>query len=186
MVHELKIPQAGESIQEVQIGQWLKKEGEWVDRDENLVELETDKASMELSAPAAGVVTKILKKDGEAAGIGEIIALIDEAAPPPKAEAAEAKAAPQPSEPRIVMPSAQRLLTEHGIQAEEVRATGPAGRVLKEDVLRHVEKKKQEKSDGEPAKRCSVKRRPQRLAPCRRPPRSSAEHAACATKKRCP
>ena len=157
MVHELKIPQAGESIQEVQIGQWLKKEGEWVDRDENLVELETDKASMELSAPAAGVVTKILKRDGEAAGIGEIIALIDEAAP-----ATQSRGGREPRRPRslasraIVMPSAQRLLTEHGIQAEEVRATGPAGRVLKEDVLRHVEKKKQEKSDAGAGERAAA------------------------------
>ena len=54
MVHELKIPQAGESIQEVQIGQWLREEGQWVDRDEIVVELETDKASMDLPAPVAG------------------------------------------------------------------------------------------------------------------------------------
>ena len=177
MVHELKIPQAGESIQEVQIGQWLKKEGEWVGRDENLVELETDKASMELSAPAAGVVTKILKQDGETAGIGEIIALIEEGAPPPQAEAAEVQAAPQHSEPRIVMPSAQRLLTEHGIQAEEVQATGPAGRVLKEDVLRHVEQKKQEKSDGEQPKevRRETPAQPPRAlqAPATEPPLST-------------
>lgn len=148
MVHELKIPQAGESIQEVQIGQWLKKEGDWVDRDENLVELETDKASMELPAPAAGVVTKILKQDGEAASIGEIIALIDEAAPRPKAEGTQVQPAAH-HEPRIIMPSAQRLLTEHGLQAEDVQATGPAGRLLKEDVLRHVERNKPEAARGE-------------------------------------
>ena len=61
MVHELKIPQAGESIQEVQIGQWLKQEGQWVERDENVVELETDKASMDLPAPVAGVLQDLQK-----------------------------------------------------------------------------------------------------------------------------
>ena len=84
MVHELKIPQAGESIQEVQIGQWLREEGQWVDRDEIVVELETDKASMDLPAPVAGLLSKILKKDGEAADIGDVIALIDEEIAPRK------------------------------------------------------------------------------------------------------
>ena len=59
---ELKIPDVGESIREVQIGRWLKKEGDAIDQDENVVELETDKASMELPAPEAGVLSKILKR----------------------------------------------------------------------------------------------------------------------------
>jgi 2-oxoglutarate dehydrogenase E2 component (dihydrolipoamide succinyltransferase) len=138
MVHELKIPQAGESIQEVQIGQWLKQEGQWVDRDEHVVELETDKASMDLPAPVAGVLTKILKKDGEEADIGDTIALIDDAAKPSQAKAAEVQPGPLP-EPLIIMPAAQRLLKEHGLQGREVEATGPEGRLLKEDVLRHIE-----------------------------------------------
>ena len=60
MVHELKIPQAGESIQEVQIGQWLREEGQWVERDDIIVELETDKASMDLPAPVSGLLAEIL------------------------------------------------------------------------------------------------------------------------------
>jgi 2-oxoglutarate dehydrogenase E2 component (dihydrolipoamide succinyltransferase) len=140
MVHELKIPQAGESIQEVQIGQWLKQEGQWVERDENVVELETDKASMDLPAPAAGLLKKILKKDGEAAEIGDTIALIDDEAEAPTVEPAAEK--PKPGhlpEPLIIMPAAQRLLREHGLQGRDVKATGPEGRLLKEDVLRHIE-----------------------------------------------
>lgn len=139
MPHELRIPQAGESIQEVQIGQWLKKEGQWVERDEVVVELETDKASLDLPAPAAGVLSKILKPDGAAASIGETIGWIEEAERPAAAAAANAGPGPLP-EPLIIMPAAQRLLAEHGLQGRDVEATGPGGRLLKEDVLRHLER----------------------------------------------
>jgi 2-oxoglutarate dehydrogenase E2 component (dihydrolipoamide succinyltransferase) len=78
MTVELKIPAVGESIQEVQIGRWLKQKGQRVNQDENLVEIETDKASVDLPAPAAGVITKILKQNGEAATVGEVIGYLDE------------------------------------------------------------------------------------------------------------
>jgi pyruvate/2-oxoglutarate dehydrogenase complex dihydrolipoamide acyltransferase (E2) component len=74
---ELKIPALGESIQEVQIGRWLKREGEAVAEDENVVELETDKASMELPAPTADVLAKILKHEGDSVSIGEAIAVFE-------------------------------------------------------------------------------------------------------------
>jgi hypothetical protein len=74
---ELRIPSAGESIQEVQIGQWLKHEGDRVRRDETVVELDTDKASMELPSPSDGILSRIVKQDGEKVGIGDVIALID-------------------------------------------------------------------------------------------------------------
>ena len=76
---EVKIPDVGESIQEMQIGKWLKQEGDSVEQDEDLVELETDKASMELPAPEAGVLREIIKKDGETVAVGEVIARIEEA-----------------------------------------------------------------------------------------------------------
>jgi 2-oxoglutarate dehydrogenase E2 component (dihydrolipoamide succinyltransferase) len=142
MVHELKIPNPGESIQEVQIGQWLKKEGQRVERDEVVVELETDKASLDLSAPVAGVLLKILKPDGATCAVGEVIGQIDESAKPATAPAAEAAPKPLPA-PQIIMPAAQRLLAEHGLQARDVKATGPGGRLLKEDVLRHIEAESQ-------------------------------------------
>ncbi|MEP0847932.1 MAG: dihydrolipoamide succinyltransferase, partial [Phycisphaerae bacterium] len=88
---ELKVPQAGESITEVQIGEWLVAEGEHVSRDQTVAEIETDKASMELAAPAAGRITRQLKKAGDFAKVGEVIALIEEAAagaPPNPAPAA--------------------------------------------------------------------------------------------------
>src|SRR5580704_3686906 len=74
---ELRIPSAGESIQEVQIGQWLKHEGDRVRRDETVVELDTDKASMELPSPSDGILSRIVKQDGEKVAVGEVIALID-------------------------------------------------------------------------------------------------------------
>src|SRR5580704_18573757 len=75
---ELRIPSAGESIQEVQIGQWLKHEGDRVRRDETVVELDTDKASMELPSPSDGILSRIVKHDGDKVAIGEVIALIDD------------------------------------------------------------------------------------------------------------
>ena len=77
MPHELKVPAVGESVQEVQIGQWLKQEGQWVDRDENVVEIETDKASVELPAPVAGTLIRIVKQEGETAEVGEVIGLLE-------------------------------------------------------------------------------------------------------------
>src|SRR5580704_8097876 len=74
---ELRIPSAGESIQEVQIGQWLKREGDRVRRDESVVELDTDKASMELPAPSDGVLSRIVKHDGDKVAVGEVIGLIE-------------------------------------------------------------------------------------------------------------
>lgn len=140
MVYELKIPEAGESVQQVQIGQWLKKEGQWVERDETVAELETDKASMDLRAPSAGILTRILKRDGEATAIGEVVGLIDETAAPAQAAEQVPAAGPLP-EPLVIMPAAQRLLKEHGIQARDVEATGPKGRLLKEDVIRHIDRR---------------------------------------------
>ena len=139
---ELRIPEMGESIQEVQIGQWLKQEGQWVDKDENLVDLETDKAGVELPAPMSGVLVKILKHDGEAAELGDVIGQLDETAPRPAQldDTLEEDGTLPP--PLIIMPAAQRLLAEHGLQGREVKATGPEGRLLKEDVLRHVEQMK--------------------------------------------
>ncbi|NQT15928.1 MAG: 2-oxoglutarate dehydrogenase complex dihydrolipoyllysine-residue succinyltransferase [Planctomycetes bacterium] len=135
---ELRIPEAGESIQEVQIGQWLKEEGQWVEADEEVVELETDKASMELPAPGAGVLVKILKGAGEMAELGELIGQIDETAPRPEPAEAVSEDGKLPP-PLVIMPAAQRLLAKHGLQARDVKATGPEGRLLKEDVVRRVE-----------------------------------------------
>lgn len=143
---ELKIPSMGESITSVQIGQWAKKEGDRVERDEVIVELETDKAAMELPSPCAGVLIKQLKKEGDSVSVGEAVALIEESAAKPLAEARSApvgaKTSPSKSDSSkgpnskdsVVMPAARRELAQRGLAAHEVPASGPGGRLLKEDV----------------------------------------------------
>lgn len=173
MAIELKVPAVGESITEVQIGSWLKAAGESVRQDEPIVQLETEKATLELPAPASGVLVKILKQPGEIAKIGEVIGYLEAAAaaaapsaatdPAAEANRPELAAAETPSRDRVeserpgrdghaqqrertgrppaeprVMPAARRLAAEQGVKVEEVAPTGPGGRVLKEDVQRHL------------------------------------------------
>jgi 2-oxoglutarate dehydrogenase E2 component (dihydrolipoamide succinyltransferase) len=160
---ELKVPAVGESITEVEIGGWLKKQGETVQKDEPVVTLESEKATVELPAPDTGTITQVLKQKGEVAKVGEIIAYLEkdgqakapQKPPEKKTEpggvaraASDSTGTPRPateSKPseKRVMPAAQRALEEHGISAEQVEATGPGGRLLKEDVLRYVQSKDQ-------------------------------------------
>ena len=148
---ELKIPEVGESITEVELGAWLKKQGDSVRKDDILVTLESEKATVELPAPESGILTSILKQKGAVAKVGEVIAVLQpgdaqttpaekpiqkKSATEPKPEPARA---PEPvAQPRI-MPAAQIALAEHGLSAAEVKGSGPGGRILKEDVLRHLE-----------------------------------------------
>jgi len=154
---ELKVPSVGESITEVQIGEWLKKAGDRVQRDEVLVMIETDKVTVELPAPVAGVLTEIRVGNGAAATVGDVIGVMEEAevsasaapaepAPvsPPTAPTGAPEEAPAPSAraPSLarVMPAARRALHDAGLSPEQVHATGPGGRLLKEDVLRDAER----------------------------------------------
>ena len=143
---ELKIPAVGESVQEVQIGRWLKKEGDAVEEDQSVVELETDKASLEVPAPRSGVLEKILKKEGETVSVGEVIGYIQEGNGKPGDTKPQAEDRPHP-EPKLkakeenhslpITPSARRALREHHLSPREVEPTGD--RIRREDVLRHVE-----------------------------------------------
>ena len=102
MAVELKVPSLGESLSEVMIGTWYKKEGDIVARDEAVVEIETDKTTVELPAPVPGVITKILKKQGDVAEVGEVVGYMEEqgagSAPSGQdcAEEPEAAVAPEP------------------------------------------------------------------------------------------
>ena len=143
---ELRIPEAGESITEVRIGAWRKSEGDSVRVDEVVVELETDKAAMELPSPAAGTLGKILAPEGTDGKPGDVIAVIEEGAVPEQADVPEPAEQEETETPEseatgepAVMPAARRVLGEAGISPSEVAGTGPGGRVLKEDALRAAE-----------------------------------------------
>ena len=147
------------------MGEWLKAEGDAVTRDEIIARIETDKVTVDFTAPMDGVLTQIKVKKGQTAAVGDVIGFIEEgAAATPKAKPVEpAKAelpkleppkaeAPAPERPKSVrptippqgfarvMPSARRALKERGLSPDDVEATGPGGRVLKEDVDRLKEK----------------------------------------------
>ncbi len=144
---ELKVPSVGESITEVLIGDWLKSAGQAVAADEGIVVIETDKVTVELPAPTAGKLTKLLKKKGETALVGEVIGYMEVGAaaasssaakPDSKADSKRAAKSGAKGDEKVVMPAAARELAQRGLEASEVVASGPGGRLLKEDVLEHA------------------------------------------------
>jgi 2-oxoglutarate dehydrogenase E2 component (dihydrolipoamide succinyltransferase) len=139
MIVEVKIPQLSESVAEATLLDWHKKEGERVSRDENLIDIETDKVVLELPAPADGVLVKILKKARDSVGSGDVIAQIDtegKAAAPAQAKPAAAPAPASSAKPPV-MPAAQKIAAEKGIDTSKIAGTGRDGRVTKGDVLEH-------------------------------------------------
>jgi 2-oxoglutarate dehydrogenase E2 component (dihydrolipoamide succinyltransferase) len=142
MIIEVKVPQLSESVAEATLLDWHKKEGERVARDENLIDIETDKVVLELPAPADGVLLKIIKKNREAVGSGDVIAQIDTegkaaaAAAPQKTQAqSQPPAQAQTQTAKPVMPAAQKIAAEKGIDTAKIQGTGRDGRVTKGDVL---------------------------------------------------
>jgi 2-oxoglutarate dehydrogenase E2 component (dihydrolipoamide succinyltransferase) len=157
---EIRVPTLGESVTEATIGKWFKKAGDAVAVDEPLVELETDKVTIEVPAPAAGVLSEIAVKDGETVAVGAILGQIKEgagAAPAAKAAPAAAappaaKPAPAPSAPAAaakaaavasdlpLAPSVRKLSAESGVDAATVQGSGKDGRVTKGDMLAAIER----------------------------------------------
>lgn len=142
---EITVPSVGESIREVFIGEWYLGAGAFAERDANVVGLETDKATFDIPAPVSGTVTKILKDAGETAEVGEVIGYLTPSEAPAAAEAAPATSAPLATSAAPsaagghVMPAAERMMEEKNLPAGSVPGTGPGGRVLKEDVARHLQ-----------------------------------------------
>ena len=139
MLIEVKVPQLSESVAEATLLTWHKKAGEFVKRDENLVDIETDKVVLETPAPESGVIVKIVKGDGGTVTSNEVIAQIDTegkaqaAAPAARAEPAAKTGGKAPATP-AVMPAAQKLAAEKHVDAGAISGTGRGGRVTKEDV----------------------------------------------------
>jgi 2-oxoglutarate dehydrogenase E2 component (dihydrolipoamide succinyltransferase) len=166
---ELKVPSVGESVTEVEIGEWLKQPGDPVRKDETVVVLETDKATVDIPAPSSGHLSEILHQKGARIQVGDVLGRIDSAdadsepsaplpssqpQPQPQPQPAakkksgekqvkpdESKAEPTARDEQRVMPSAARLMKEKGIAPDAVEPSGPGGRILKEDVQRAMEAK---------------------------------------------
>ena len=140
MIIEVKVPQLSESVAEATLAAWHVKEGDAVTRDQNLIDIETDKVVLELPAPGSGVIVKIIKANGESVASGEVIAHLDTeakgavAAPAAAKPATKAEATPAPAAAATAMPAARKIMDEKGIAAADVQGSGRGGRILKEDV----------------------------------------------------
>jgi 2-oxoglutarate dehydrogenase E2 component (dihydrolipoamide succinyltransferase) len=163
-VLEMKVPSPGESISEVEIAQWLVSDGDYVEKDQTIAEVDSDKATLELPAEASGVIT-LKAKEGDTVAVGQVVCMIDTsaarpagaAAPKPEAKKEEApapsptpaakveeKATPAPSPAPAATsnyatgtasPAASKILAESGISASKIQGTGKDGRITKQDVL---------------------------------------------------
>jgi 2-oxoglutarate dehydrogenase E2 component (dihydrolipoamide succinyltransferase) len=160
MAVEIRVPALGESVTEATVGKWFKKPGEPVQADEAICELETEKVTVEVPAPASGVLSDIKVQEGETVAVGTVLGSIEEGAAPAKAAPAKEKAeaaaqpaakpAPAPAKAGEVLekavaeagapmppsPAARKIMEEKGLTAEQISGSGRRGQILKEDVLR--------------------------------------------------
>ena len=148
MTVDIKVPALGESVTEAEVAKWYKQVGDAVDADEPLVELETDKVTLEVNAPAAGVLAEILAGEGAEVEVGAVLGRIDEtgagvaAAPSPHSEPAPApESEPEPAAPPLsppLSPAVRKLVAEHDLDPAAIEGTGKDGRLLKADVEAHL------------------------------------------------
>src|SRR5882672_1029949 len=152
MLVEVKVPALSESVAEATLLSWHKKQGEFVKRDENLIDIETDKVVLELPAPASGVLSQVIKGDGGTVASNEVIATIDTdakapagaavtaaAASPPPAASVTAVPSPSRAEQPAVMPAARKLAADSNLDTSQISGTGRGGRVTKEDVTNQLQ-----------------------------------------------
>jgi 2-oxoglutarate dehydrogenase E2 component (dihydrolipoamide succinyltransferase) len=162
---EIRVPPLGESVVEATVGRWTKKEGESVSRDEILVELETDKITVEVAAQQDGVLSRIEKQEGDTVGVDELLAVLDSDGASPKDQAGQTASArfeekaeaAQPvavgaaadgggsggGEDAQTSPAVRAIAAEHGLDLGTVQGSGPNGRITKEDVLKAVEEQQE-------------------------------------------
>ena len=174
MLIEVKVPVLSESVAEATLLSWHKKQGEYVQRDENLIDIETDKVILELPAPGAGVLAKIIKTDGATVASNEVIATIDTNAKPTAAVSSTTEAKPQAAKSNepVLMPAAKKLVAESNLDAAEISGSGRGRRITKADVVSHQETLQQPAakiSEPSPAKVVTVLGdRPEQRAPMTR------------------
>ena len=154
MIIEIKVPALSESVAEATLLSWHKKIGDSINRDENLIDIETDKVVLELPSPDDGVLIEVIKNDGDTVIAGEVIAKIDtEAKIQSGAKNANSNGQTsdtqisKPSEPeKILMPAAAKIAREKNIDVNKIEGSGKAGRITKEDILKTDPNSTKEKS----------------------------------------
>jgi 2-oxoglutarate dehydrogenase E2 component (dihydrolipoamide succinyltransferase) len=135
MLVEVKVPVLSESVAQATLLSWHKKQGEYVERNESLIDIETDKVVLELPAPMAGILVKVIKGDGAIVVSGEVIATIDTSATVTEIQSLPVtKSATASSMAQTMMPAAKKMATEENLKADEIKGTGRGGRITKEDV----------------------------------------------------
>jgi 2-oxoglutarate dehydrogenase E2 component (dihydrolipoamide succinyltransferase) len=152
MVLEMKVPSPGESITEVEIAEWLVEDGDYVEKDQAIAEVDSDKATLELPAEASGIIT-LKAEEGDAVGVGEVVCLIDTAAARPEGSKVEKKedtkkeVALESSKESVAAdsyaintpsPAAKKILTEKGVDASTLKGSGRDGRITKEDAIKAI------------------------------------------------
>ena len=156
MILEMKVPSPGESITEVEIAEWLVEDGDYVEKDQAIAEVDSDKATLELPAEASGTIT-LKAEEGDAVAVGAIVCLIDTGAAKPDGAAKTASApkeekkeepktekAPQPAQAKetyasgVPSPAAKKILDEKGVDSSAVSGSGRDGRITKEDAVNAV------------------------------------------------
>ncbi len=160
----VEVPKLGESVTEAVIAEWLKNEGDFVEEDEIVAELDTDKISVEVPAPVAGTISSLKFELDDVVNPGDVIAEIEEGERPAGADEEEAteeeptdKAQPAAAEedtsgePEKIGPAAQRLIEEHDLKPASIKASGPGGQVTKGDVLAHIESRQKKTKPKKPA-----------------------------------
>jgi len=152
MVLEMKVPSPGESITEVEIATWLVEDGDYVEKDQPIAEVDSDKATLELPAEESGIIT-LQAEEGDAVAVGAVVCLIDTAAEKPEGSSAtppstSVKEAPKATPVKeevassyatgTASPAAKKILAEKNIEASTIKGTGKAGRITKEDAVKAV------------------------------------------------
>src|ERR1700757_2645377 len=155
MPTEIRVPVLGESIVDAVIANWLKQEGDTVKQGDVLVELETDKVNVDVSAEQSGVLQKITKKEGDVVTVGEVLGLIGVGAPAEPAPPAPVSSAPVPELARTPTgslaaseshrppsPLAKRIAAEYNVDLSQIKGNSAYGRVTREDVINYLEQSK--------------------------------------------
>ena len=177
---EVKVPSLPESVADATLLNWRKKAGDPVARDENLVDLETDKVVLEITAPDSGVLVNISRNDGDTVVSDEVIAIIDteakpESVPVSTVQKATAEKVAEPADTKSAMksapilnPAARKLVLENNLDPAHIQGSGRDGRITKADIINYLDKRSDDRSEPPEAVRTTAETRPERRVPMSR------------------